>query len=672
MRVFLHCLSSLFSSVASSDLDEVVPASHLASSTSSRPPSPTPLQHNQHPPHTHHHDQDKDINAQSLEPSVLHTRQGGAAWSLELPGWNKQHLKDLTSSGKDSKRGSLSSGVGSASASRKSSFTFGADPKNFRFGSHQSQLHPSTGPSFLTQPHRGGHETLQSIWAATHEDLGSNAHSGRMSTLEDKSLLTSGGEHSATGGSGEPSQKRLSLSSSTGKYPFLRAHTTENRLGVTSYSKPIRGASGNINKKRASMPPLRNRRPSLQAALATAALGSTGTTLSGGGNSRTTSRRSSMIHHVPSQPVRAASVRHRSQSLPSDSLFLAYASCALPAVMTSSLANMPIPSQPAIPVEVARRYSILAHPSDLTEQHAAAASEAQEVAATETTEHVMYADPNQIDGIDTLSSLDTSHLQDIATSDEIEEGDEENVRSDDDEEAHTSGHTSEDDDNVRALLTSHLVESGLPSLSISKSMLPSTYSTPMGSPVDSEHHVPVDVFPPSLLDTSSELVLPSTPHSSPNDAPSTGLSPFGSPTSYPVFHTPTEGSPVTTGSHTTVDVPPPTASSSSSSSAAPHRSRNSLIHMTVRNGRPVLLPTRDQQQSSSRSTTPDYTPMTSPTNLSHQVFKQTLMTRRMSDVVARDITRKLKILKKHMKEDDGEAENGEDVENKGIKQQEKV
>jgi len=62
--------------------------------------------------------------------------------------------------------------------------------------------------------------------------------------------------------------------------------------------------------------------------------------------------------------------------------------------------------------------------------------------------------------------------------------------------------------------------------------------------------------------------------------------------------------------------------------------------------------------SSSGESLPDFTPMSSPTNLSHATFRHALMARRMSDVVARDITAKLEMLQKQMNTDAQGKEDG--------------
>lgn len=548
---------SFFPYLPASDLlstDQLVPASHSpsqpSSSASSRAHSPR---------HT----------SSPLEPPILHTRVGGAAWTLDMPGWVKTSGVGVGVGGGESKRGSK---IDTNPASRKSSLTF-ADPKYI--ANTRGQI---------------GHETSQQIWAATHDAVGVGA--------THRSLEKEAQDHSSER-LAEPN-KRLSLNSNR---PFLRAHATESRIGVAT-GAGAKSSSG-TKQKRASMPPLQNhRRPS---------------TLAGG--SAGSSRRGSLAHSIPpSQPIPAHAMRNRSQSLPCDSLFLAYASCALPAVMTSSLANMPIPTQPAIPVKVARRYSVLSMDA-APHAHGGAMSEPTSAASATpgSDDEVLNVDPREVEGIDTSSTLDTSYLQDMAPLDE-----------DDDEDEDDDGDGVDDADTIAGDDMGGVsgeygdgVEESLP-LNLSKSRVSagqSNFSTPLGSPVGDDEIESLS-FPFMADIPSSQL--------------SAGSSLTGVSASFnmPLRNTVTGDSSAVSGvTNRPVGV-------------GGVRSR-SVIHSTLRNGVTIHTPTLDQDLSS----TPDYTPMTSPTNLSNIIFKQTLMTRRMSEVVAKDIGRKLKILKRHMQEE---------------------
>ena len=129
-----------------------------------------------------------------LEPSALHNKIGGTAWSLDLPGWVK------TSGG--SKRGSRS-GLSSASGSRKSSFTF----------SSEKQLNAH----LLSSQPQQRFETSQSIWnATTHHHTGPQSQRGSFTAFEKQEASS---ERLA-----EPKRSSLNLGT-TGK-PFLRAHST--------------------------------------------------------------------------------------------------------------------------------------------------------------------------------------------------------------------------------------------------------------------------------------------------------------------------------------------------------------------------------------------------------------------------------------------------------------
>lgn len=483
-----------------------------------------------------------------MESSLLHNKVGGSAWSLDFGGWSK-HL-DGASSNPSSKRGSR---ISSAPGSRKDSI-IGTDTK-----------------ALTIRPGRG-HETAQQIWATTHDTGGRLAPGGPAAThrAHDKEAAEAN------------TAKRLSLTK-----PYLKAHASEAKFGI-SHSKPIGHAtapptvaaatppvhSAPNRNKRASMPPIQNKR------------GLIAGTIGGGSRRGSTSQNAQALHPTHAPTRREEPYRSRSQSLPSDSLFLAYSSCALPAVMTSSLAAMPIPSQPAIPVSVARRYSVLS----LADPNAPPFHQPQPP-PEQALEEAVHVDPTRIEGIDTYSVLDTSHLRDMATDDV-----------DSDEEADGIGR-----------------EVG-PITSKPRSNT-STQVTPSASPVG---------------------FTTVNPNAFPLSAAAAAFVGSGTLDNVPAAATPAESHPI---AHST-------ARTGSTRSA-----RESAVRAKLRQS--LTLPTPSSHTAATISPSPhEYTPQTSPTNLGAAVFKQTLITRRMSEVVAKDLTQKLRTLKKHMQED-AEATTGE-------------
>ena len=526
-----------------------------------------------------------------LNPPVPHTSTGGAAWTVDFNNFNDKNLSSKEAA-VGSKRGSA---LSSSASSRKSSLNAG-DPKLW---------------ATADQGRIRGHESAQQIWAMQGPVSGQRSGSDSHRSDSDNSSLRAKAHrvnevlnHAAHAHESQSDSverlsvptKRLSL-----KQPFLRAHTHDQAMP----SAPIANAAGapkeklthtlnqpaGAKSKRSSMPPLQNKKGFLTAG-------------AGGGAG---ARRGSVTKQSQRAPQSTASSslqsRQRSQSLPTDSLFLAYSQCALPAVLTSSLASMPVPSHPAIPVEVARRYSVLTALEGIPESTHMPPTSSPTPPLREdedgTEPGMVHVNPESVEGIDTSSVLDTTQLHDM-----VDEG--------------------------------SLEDAGVP---------PVPQPARRGS-----------------LSRAVALVLSSeSMQSSPASSP---IAPDSSPSEEGTFHAPSSSSlaalpsfPECRAEEKVVQSPESAdkdGAVGSKDGSAPTSARSrSLIH-TKRVVGPVgrkslsivAAPSRDQVVLS----TPDYTPMTSPTNLGAAVFRSTLMNRRMSEVVARDLGKKLRILKKHMEE----------------------
>jgi len=258
-------------------------------------------------------------------------------------------------------------------------------------------------------------------------------------------------------------------------------------------------------------------------------------------------------------------------------------------VMTSSLASMPVPSQPAIPVSVARRYSVLL-PSDGVAPAGSALAMSPTLLQSEQPVNI---DPQSVAGIDTVSVLDTTQLQDLA-SPVTDEAEAESIAAVCPQPARRGSITS-----AAAML---MADSA------------SRHSSPASSPVEpADGPATLPHFFPMNNATLNTSALPTT----------TGRS-------RSVINTRTSAGP-----------------------SQPTIGTGVLAGAGGNEQHPVRISSASGKASDggvSDDETPDFTPMTSPTNLAHASFRATLMARRMSDVVARDIGKKLQLLQKHMQQ----------------------
>jgi len=570
---------------------------------------------------------------------------GGEAWNVDIGDseWIKTSGSEGggSSSNAGSKRGSVIGGGSSkrgslfGGVSRKASLNAG-DSKLWS-GSSSRRSSGIRGQS----SGRGGFESSNAIVYNMLGTVDSRHIPGRIAGLEGifSSNIHGGGKYDPTleskdkdGGSkwgsegkdvsasaaasagapaGETTKSASSIRRPSARGSFLRAHQAELKYGLPTLL--------NLSKsKRASMPPLHNRRGSGLLSTGAGARNVSSSASSSSSSSSINSRRGSLsvVHSAGGGGAsRFSAARARSQSLPTDALFLAYSQCALPAVMTSSLASMPVPSQPAIPVSVARRYSVLL-PSDGS-GHAAhhgpgsSASSGDAPVASPSllrTEQPVNVDPQSVVGIDTSSVLDTTQLHDLA-SPTMDEAESISLAAACPQPARRGS--------VSSAAAQHAL---LASASASR------HSSPASSPVDAQegsanlpHFFPLALDNAGTLNTSA-LNQSTASSSSASTGPGVGRS-------RSMINTRTSGIPVGTG-----------VLAGANNDRAPLRIHASKASEISSGGGP-LLPSE-----------PDYTPMTSPTNLSHTSFRQTLMARRMSDVVARDIGKKLALLKKHMQQ----------------------
>jgi hypothetical protein len=580
---------------------------------------------------------------------------GGEAWNVDIG--DSEWIKTSeggggSSSNAGSKRGSV---IGGGGGSKRGSL-FGGVSRKASLNAGDSKLWSGSGSRRSSgirgqSSGRGGFESSNAIVYNMLGTVDSRHVPGRIAGLEGifSSNISGGGKYDPTleskdkdeGGEwgskgkdvsasaaasavapvGEASKSASSIRRPSARGSFLRAHQAELKYGLPTLL--------NLSKsKRASMPPLHNRRGSglLSTGGGGARNASSSSSFSSSSSSINSRRGSlSVVHSAGgSGASRFSAARARSQSLPTDALFLAYSQCALPAVMTSSLASMPVPSQPAIPVSVARRYSVLL-PSDGS-GHAAhhgigssSTSGDAPVASSSLlrTEQPVNVDPQSVVGIDTSSVLDTTQLHDLA-SPTMDEAESISLAAACPQPARRGS--------VSSAAAQHAL---LASASASR------HSSPASSPVDAqEGSANLPHFFPLALDnaggTLNTSALNQSTASSSSSSASTGP---GVGRSRSMINTRMSGIPVGTG-----------VLAGANNDRAPLRIHASKASEISSAGAP-LLPSE-----------PDYTPMTSPTNLSHTSFRQTLMARRMSDVVARDIGKKLALLKKHMQQQQSDSD----------------